>query len=88
MPIDDDLREIAEQKAKLADEWVSKSMKPDKFRDLQHKLDAEENRLKSLVADYDPAQIEELERTRSCFASGRLSSIRWPGMSKMKTAPW
>jgi len=79
MPIDDDLKEIAEQKAKLADEWVIKSMKPEKFRELQHKLDTEEIRLKSLVADYDPAQIEELERTRSMvrFWQSELDSMAW-----------
>jgi site-specific DNA recombinase len=63
-PITDRLAEIAEQKAKLADDWIIRHMNSDKFRELKASLDQEETRIRALKAKIDPAQILELESTR------------------------
>ncbi len=78
-PIDDRLTEIEAQKRKLADDWVIRNMDKAKFTELRHQLEKEETRLRSLVAEFDPAQIEELERTRGIlkFWEGRLKSMAW-----------
>lgn len=38
-PVNERLAEIYEQKAKLADEWVSSNMEPEKFQELKRSLD-------------------------------------------------
>jgi len=63
-PIDDHLAQIAEQKSRLADDWVKLNMDSDKYRDMQQSLNQEESRLKSIRSDVDPAQLAELEETR------------------------
>jgi len=63
-PIDDRLAEIAEQKARLADDWIMRHMNGERFKELRDNLDGEEARMKSLRAAVDPAQIAELENTR------------------------
>jgi site-specific DNA recombinase len=63
-PIDDRLKEIAEQKARLADDWIMRHMNGERFKELRDNLDGEEARMKSLRAAVDPAQIAELENTR------------------------
>jgi site-specific DNA recombinase len=63
-PITDRLGEIAEQKEKLADDWIIRHMNSDKFRELKASLDQEETRIRALKAKIDPAQILELESTR------------------------
>lgn len=63
-PIDERLAEIAEQKAKLADDWVVRHMNNDKFKELKDNLDREEARIRALRAEIDPSQIAELESTK------------------------
>jgi site-specific DNA recombinase len=63
-PITDRLAEIAEQKEKLADDWIIRHMNSDKFRELKASLAIEETRIRALKAKIDPAQILELEATR------------------------
>jgi len=78
-PINDRLTEIDEQKTKLADEWVSSNMKPEKFKELKRSLDKEEARLKSIRTENDPAQLEEFESTKSLllFWQNQLESMAW-----------
>ena len=78
-PIDARLADIAEQKARLADDWVRLNMDSSSFRDLQHNLEQEEMRLRSVRNEVDPAQLEELERTSSMlrFWQGQLQSMNW-----------
>ena len=60
-PIDEKLAQIADKKARLADEWVLTNMDPDKYKKLQSNLSKEEMRLKSLRANMDPSRLAELE---------------------------
>jgi site-specific DNA recombinase len=78
-PIDERLAEIAEQKAKLADDWVIRHMYNDKFRELKDNLDREETRIRALRAEIDPAQIEELESTKGVlrFWESQIKSMAW-----------
>jgi site-specific DNA recombinase len=78
-PIDARLVDIAEQKARLADDWVRLNMDSSRFRVLQHNLEQEEMRLRSVRSEVDPAQLEELERTSSMlrFWHGQLQSMNW-----------
>jgi hypothetical protein len=57
------LAQIAEKKAKLADEWVLSNMNPETYKELKSTLNKEEMRLKSLRANIDPSRIAELEST-------------------------
>ena len=79
MPIEEQLLEIAEQKAKLADDWVRQNMEVEKFKELQQSLGQEEARLKSIRSNIDPAQIEELEQTQSKlrFWNRQLQLMSW-----------
>ena len=78
-PIDERLAEIAEQKAKLADDWVVRHMNNDKFKELRENLDREETRIRALRADIDPAQIAELESTKGVlrFWEDQIKSMAW-----------
>ena len=78
-PINDRLAEIAEKKAKLADDWVIRHMNNDKFRELKENLDREETRIRALKAEIDPAQIEELESTKGVlrFWENQIKSMSW-----------
>jgi len=78
-PINDRLAEIAEQKAKLADDWVVRYMNNDKFKELRNNLDKEEDRIKALKAGIDPTQIEELKDTQSVlnFWQNLSESMIW-----------
>jgi len=78
-PIDDQLSTIAEQKRRIADDWVRLNMDPGKYRKLQQNLDHEESRLKSIRAEIDPKQLDELERTRSLlkFWESQLRAMKW-----------
>jgi len=78
-PIDDRLAEIAEQKARLADDWVIRHMNNDKFRELKGNLDREEIRIRALKAQIDPAQLEELESTKGVlrFWESQVKSMAW-----------
>jgi len=79
MPIDEQLSEISEQKARLADDWVTQHMGVSRFKELQQSLDKEETRLRSIRSNIDPAQIEELEQTQGmlCFWDRQLQSMAW-----------
>jgi len=63
-PIDERLAQIAEQKARLADDWITRNLNSERFKELRDNLAGEEARMKSLRAAVDPAQIAELENTR------------------------
>jgi len=78
-PIDERLAAIAEQKAKLADDWVVRYMNNDKFKELKENLDREETRIRALRADIDPAQIVELESTKGVlrFWEAQVKSMVW-----------
>jgi len=51
----------------------------DRFKELQQNLEQEEVRLKSIRSNIDPAQIDELEQTRSMlrFWDRQLQSMAW-----------
>ncbi len=78
-PIDERLIEVAEQKAKLDDDWVVRHMNNDKFKELKGNLDKEEIRLRALRAGIDPAQIAELESTKGIlrFWESQVRSMAW-----------
>ena len=78
-PINDRLAEIAEQKAKLANDWVVRHMNNDKFKELRDNLDKEESRIKALKSEIDPAQIDELENTKGIlrFWENLFKSMAW-----------
>ena len=78
-PIDERLAEIAEQKAKLADDWVVRHMNNDKFKELKGNLDREEARTRALRAEIDPSQIAELESTKGVlrFWEDQIKSMAW-----------
>ena len=78
-PIEERLAEIAQQKAKLADDWVVRHMDNKKFRELKDNLDREEVRIRGLKAGIDPAQIEELESTRGMlhFWERQVRAMVW-----------
>jgi site-specific DNA recombinase len=63
-PIDERLAEIAAQKGRLADDWITRNLNAERFKELKESLEGEEARMKSLRAAVDPAQISELENTR------------------------
>jgi len=79
LPIDEKLAQIAEQKARLADEFVMLNMGTDEYKELQQNLNQEEVRLQSIRTEVDPAQIEELESTRGMlrFWESQLQSMAW-----------
>ncbi len=64
-PIDDRLAEIAEQKARLADDWITRHLNIERFKELKDSMNKEETRMRNLRVEIDPAQILELEQTRS-----------------------
>ena len=78
-PIDQRLAEIAEQKAKLADDWIMRHMNSERFKELKDNLDKEESRMKTLRAEIDPNQIEELENTRAMlnFWEDQVKAMAW-----------
>ncbi|HEY90512.1 MAG TPA: recombinase family protein [Dehalococcoidia bacterium] len=78
-PIEERLAEIAQQKARLADDWVIRNMNSDKFRELKDSLDREEIRIRGLKASIDPAQIDELENTRGMlrFWERQVRAMDW-----------
>ena len=63
-PIDEKLAQVADKKAKLADEWVISNMAPEKYKELQSNLNKEEMRLKSLRTNIHPSRITELESVK------------------------
>jgi len=79
LPINKRLGDIANQKSRLADEFVIKNMNPDKFKKLQSDLDKEQARLRSLQSDIDPEQITELETTQSMLRlwESQLNAMKW-----------
>jgi site-specific DNA recombinase len=60
-PIDEKLAQIADKKARLADEFVLNNMALEKLRELQSYLNKEEMRLKSLRSNIHPARLIELQ---------------------------
>jgi site-specific DNA recombinase len=78
-PIDTRLAEIAEQKTRLAEDWVVSSIPPARIQELKHNFDQEEIRLRSIRNEVDPVQVEELEQTSAKlrFWQKRLDSMTW-----------
>jgi site-specific DNA recombinase len=78
-PVDAQLAEISEQKARLAEDWVQLSMGPRKCQELKRGLEQEESRLRSIRAEIDPTQLEELEHTRATlrFWETQLQALAW-----------
>ena len=78
-PVDERLAQISEQKARLADEWVQLNMDAGKYQEVRRDLEQEETRLRSVRSEIDPAQLEELERTRSMlqFWGSQLQAMAW-----------
>ncbi|MFC2045298.1 zinc ribbon domain-containing protein [Chloroflexota bacterium] len=78
-PIDGRLAQLNEQKARPAEDWVRQSIDSEKCRELQQSLQNEENRLMSVRNRYDPAQVEELERTQGLlqFWEGQVRLMAW-----------
>jgi hypothetical protein len=64
-PMEERLVQLAEQRARLAEEWVTMSMSAEKITEHQRNIEQEETRLKTLKSSIDPAQLAELEQTRS-----------------------
>ena len=78
-PINEQLSEIQKKKARLIDEYVTLNMDPGKYKEYKHSLQQEEDRLKSMQAEVDPAQIEELQRTKGLlkFWQTQLEAMAW-----------
>jgi site-specific DNA recombinase len=78
-PIDGRLAEIAEQKARLAEDWIMRHMNGERFKELKDSLDREEARMRDLRAGIDPAQIAELENTRKMlnFWEDQIRAMAW-----------
>lgn len=78
-PIDTRLTEIAEQKFRLAEDWVVSSIPSGRIQEIRRNLDQEETRLRSIRSEIDPAQLEELERTSAMlrFWESQLHSLDW-----------
>ena len=78
-PINEQLLEIQEKKTRLMDDYVVRNMDPGKYKEYQHSLQQEEDRLKSMQAEVDPAQIEELQKTKGLlkFWQTQLEAIAW-----------
>lgn len=45
LPVEEQLAQIAQQKAKLADDWVVSNMNAERFHELQQSFEKEETRL-------------------------------------------
>jgi hypothetical protein len=65
MPIDSQLSEIRNKKARLAEDWVVNALSKEKVAKSKGELEAEEARLSAIRQEIDPAQIAELENTKS-----------------------
>jgi len=77
VPIQEQLAAIRAKKAKLAEDWVMKSIDPQRVAELRSSLDKEEERLGNIEREIDPAQIEELRQTQETvrFWSEQLQSL-------------
>lgn len=78
-PINEQLLEIQEKKARLMDEYVVHNMDPGKYKEYQRSLQEQEDRLRSIQAEVDPAQIEELQRTKGLlkFWQSQVEAMAW-----------
>jgi len=78
-PINDQLSQIEEKKARLMDDYIVRNMEPSKFKEYQRSLQEEEDRLRSMQAEVDPAQIEELQRTKGLlqFWQSQAEAMAW-----------
>jgi len=78
-PVDQQLFEINQRKARLANQWVMQNMDSKQFEQIQHDLDKEETRLLAVRSEIDPAQLQELERTQAMlrFWETQHRSFRW-----------
>jgi len=78
-PVNERLAQIAQQKAKLADDWVQDNIDPKRFTELRRRLEQEGLRLKAVRNENDPAQLEELEQTRGIlrFWQSQLEGLNW-----------
>jgi len=78
-PIDEQLSTIAEQKHRLAEDWVKLNIDSERFRKLQQGLEQEESRLRGIRSEIDPKQLEELEHTRAMlkFWEDQARAMDW-----------
>jgi hypothetical protein len=65
MPIDSQFVEIRNKKARLAEDWVISAISKERVAKSKAELEAEEARLSAIRQEIDPAQIDELENTKS-----------------------
>jgi site-specific DNA recombinase len=79
LPVEKRLKEVADQKAKLADKWVQENLDVLKYKSMQEHLDKEESRLIALRRDTDPNKLVELETTRGMlkFWQSQVESMEW-----------
>ena len=79
MPIDERLKQILDQKARLAESWVKMSLTKDKQGELHRNLDQEETRLKGIRGAIDPAQIDDMETTAGMLRlwQTQLTGVIW-----------
>ncbi len=79
LPIEKRLKEIAERKSRLVDQFVIDNMDAAKYKVAQQNLEKEEARLLSLRKDVDPNQLSELESTRGLlrFWQNQVNSLAW-----------
>jgi hypothetical protein len=72
-PVEKQIDDTRERKARLANDWVVRAMSPERFEELRSKLDSEEKRLEGLRSAIDPEQTKELEETSNWLAFWQLS---------------
>jgi site-specific DNA recombinase len=79
LPIEKRLKEIAERKSRLVDQFVIDNMDAANYKAAQQNLEKEEARLLALRKDVDPNQLAELESTRSLlkFWQNQVNSMAW-----------
>jgi site-specific DNA recombinase len=77
VPVQEQLAAIRAKRAKLAEDWVMKSIEPQRMAELRSSLEKEEERLSNIEREIDPAQIEELHQTQETikFWSEQLQSM-------------
>ena len=78
-PIDEQLANLAEKKSRLAEDWVAGALGQERVEAEKLRLEREENRLKDLRGEVDPAQLQELEHTRNMlrFWQKQPASMEW-----------
>jgi len=78
-PIDEQLCKLAERKRRLAEAWVAGALGQEQVEADRRRLENDENRLKDLRGEVDPAQLKELEHNQAMlrFWQKQLASMSW-----------